>query len=61
MPEFRDKKYDIDKLHLLTPNLMGQPMNLMKLMVDVVVEENLYRPFINGSITIKYYNTIIWL
>tara|TARA_B100000686_G_C16798166_1_gene983959 strand:- start:3297 stop:4862 length:1566 start_codon:yes stop_codon:yes gene_type:complete len=52
MPEFRDKKYDIDKLHLHTPNLMGQPMNLMKLMVDVVVEENLYRPFINGSITI---------
>ena len=52
MAEFRKKNFNIDRMHLHTPNLMGQPMNLMKLMVDVVVEESLYSPFISGSITI---------
>ena len=51
-PEQNTKTYTINRMHLHTTNLPGQPVNITSLYQKLTIEENIFKPFIEGSLTI---------
>lgn len=52
MPDQNDKSFEIHKMDLHTPNLPSETVSLQSLYTSLRLTENLFLPYISGSITI---------
>ena len=52
MPDQNDKSFEIHKMDLHTPNLPSETVSLQSLYTSLQITENLFLPYISGSITI---------
>ena len=52
MPDQNDKSFEIHKMDLHTPNLPGETVPLQSLYTSLKIKEDLFLPYISGSITL---------
>lgn len=46
------KTYKVNRMHLYSTNLPGQSVSLVNLYQGLAIEENIYKPYISGTLTI---------